>query len=156
MMPYDEIKNVHLTKNNTTVSPAQSSSVTLSVTHPNPSLYTVEVGNVNANTTLILSQAYDTGWKAYQIQNSKFKIQNYLNLALPFLFGTEIKDHVKVNNWENGWVLPNSTLNADNYTLDAKRYTLVLVFLPQYLQYLGFMLLLFPIFWCFRAKNLTK
>lgn len=160
MMPYDQIKNIHFIKKDTNITLAQPSPTTLSVSHPNTSLYTVEVGNVNANTTLILSQAYDTGWKAYRVKNyarpesgrGESRIMNYATLALPFWFGTEIKDHVKVNNWENGWVLPNSTLNADNYTLDAKRYTLVIVFLPQYLQYLGFLLLLLPIYWCFRRS----
>ena len=106
------------------------------------------------NLTLVLSQSFDKGWKAYEMkcQNSqpkadrplaeKFKCQ--IQFFLPFLFGRELRDHVLVNNWENGWKLS-----------DNKENTIIIVYLPQYLEYIGFALLLFvPLF--FIGKDKTR
>jgi len=78
---------------------------------------------------LTFSYSFDPGWKAYEVQNS-----NFLSLYLPFFFGKELKNHVLVNNWENGWLLENSHLSSVNSRL-------VIVFWPQYLEYLGFIIL---------------
>lgn len=93
------------------------------VAHPNEGLYIISSIDPNAQ-TLILSQAYDPGWKAYSVANSKWPIANSITFALPFFFGREIKEHTQVNNWANGWIIGNSP-------------ELVIVYLPQYLQYLG-------------------
>ncbi|OGK64581.1 hypothetical protein A2313_04085 [Candidatus Roizmanbacteria bacterium RIFOXYB2_FULL_41_10] len=61
---------------------------------------------------LILSQAFDPGWRAY-------------------LNGRELKEHVLVNNWANGWVIP------EDESGEVK-----IIFWPQYLQFLGFGLLI--------------
>lgn len=105
------------------------------VEHPNPSVYKIELGIMDheswENTTLVLSQAYHEGWKAYEISNSQFPISNFL----PFIFSNELKDHVLVNNWANGWTIDNSELGARNSEL-------IIVFWPQYLEYLGFVLMI--------------
>lgn len=72
---------------------------------------------------LTSNQAYNEGWKAY-LANNEF---------LPFLFGTELKSHVLVNNWENGWILDDNTLK--------KSERIIIVYLPQYLEYIGFIIL---------------
>lgn len=51
--------------------------------------------------------------------------------AFPFFFDTEIKDHVLVNNWENGWLLR-----------APEGRKIVIVFWPQYLEYVGFALII--------------
>ncbi len=95
--------------------------------------------NISAGTQIkdsriiIYPYSFDKGWKAYEMVSSQWSIVNGLQRALPFLFGRELKNHVKINGWQNGWI--------NNYTLDAKPYTLVIVFLPQYLEYLGFVFL---------------
>jgi hypothetical protein len=98
------------------------------VSHPNPSLYNIRLNNVtNLNATLILSQSFDSGWKAYTVDKL-----GLLNEIFPFLFGKEIKQHVLINNWENGWTIEPDTQNV------------VIVYLPQYLEYLGFIILIAP------------
>ena len=94
----------------------------------NDSLYTVGL-NATQNSYLTLSQSFDSGWKAYAVDKL-----NLFSELFPFLFGAEIKEHVLVNNWENGWAL-NS---------DTKSSNIVIIYLPQYLEYLGFILLLIP------------
>ncbi len=69
-----------------------------------------EVKLSNNPSQLILWQAYNPGWKAYQN-------------------GKESKTHVLVNNWANGW------------KLEGKGKVDV-VFWPQYLEYVGFGLLI--------------
>ena len=76
------------------------------------------------NSLVLLSQSYDPGWKAYRVADTNQKLTTDIKRALPFLFGIEVKDHVKVNNWANGWIIGN-------------RPQLVIVYLPQYLQYFG-------------------
>lgn len=91
-------------------------------------LYLYEVKNITGD-TIVLSQSFDNGWKAYSFDNSSF-----LHLMFPFLGGKKITDHVKVNNWANGWNLQDSTRNNK---------VIVVVYAPQYLQYIGFFLLVF-------------
>ncbi|HVF69645.1 MAG TPA: hypothetical protein VNA13_03710 [Xanthomonadales bacterium] len=90
----------------------------------------------SSSSTVVLNQAYQEGWHAYKIKNQKSKIKNYLNHAFPSIFGTEIKEHIIVNNWANGWNIGNWKLEIGNSS------TIVLVYLPQYLQYLGFSLVI--------------
>lgn len=90
--------------------------------------------NVSPNIPYIaLNQGFDNGWKAYEVDSK-------LGEIFPFLFGNELKDHVLVNNWANGWEIPQSNTNK----------TIVLFFLPQLLQWFGFLLIPLPfvvIFW---------
>ena len=60
---------------------------------------------------VILNQSYDPGWVA--------------------LADGKILRHVKVNNWANGWVLDDE-INPENVKI---------IFWPQYLEFLGFILL---------------
>lgn len=83
---------------------------------------------------LTLSQSFDDGWKAYRISCQLSVVSCKLKAVLPFLFFPEIKDHILVNNWENGWIIQRTTYNLQPTTI-------LIVYLPQYLQYLGFGLL---------------
>ena len=86
---------------------------------------------------LILPQSFEKEWKAYQVQSSNFKVQSWANTVFPFVFGKELKDHVLVNGWANGW-----ELNDPKAMKQFNNGTIVIVFLPQYLEYIGFLLLL--------------
>lgn len=106
------------------------SSAVKSVKHPNESLYVIRIdpSEIEAK-TLVLSQGYDEGWSAYQMEQKP----KFLQLMFPFVFGKKLDDHVQVNNWENGWIL-------DQSSTDNRQSSIVIVFLPQYLQYIGFVL----------------
>lgn len=75
--------------------------------HPN----NVEV----QNTTLVYYQSFDPGWKAW-------------------INGQELKSHILVNNWANGWKLSSN--------LPPQTSNIVIVFWPQYLEFAGFGLLI--------------
>lgn len=87
----------------------------MKVDHPNPAFYKITLDSQNP-ATLILSQSYHDGWKAFAVGKG-FQ---------------EIKNRVLVNNWENGWIL------------DGDETTIILFFLPQLLQWIGFGLLPIP------------
>ncbi|MBU3956754.1 hypothetical protein KKI19_00535 [Patescibacteria group bacterium] len=105
----------------------------LKVQHPNPSFYRIEKEPIN-NQIFVLSQAFHPGWQAYE-GNEK------IPTILTPLFGKRIKSHVLVNNWENGWILDNQS-------------KIDIIFLPQYLEYFGF--LIFLLFGCFTLIFLVK
>ena len=97
-----------------------------SVEHPNPSLYLVSLPTSTSSEILTLSQSFENGWKAYEVNNL-----GIISQIFPFMFGKEIKKHILVNNWANGWEIDN-----------VKEKSIIIVYLPQYLEYFGFILLL--------------
>src|SRR3989344_1261697 len=95
--------------------------------------------------TLVLSQSFDKGWKAYEVISDKGKAKSWINNVFPFVFGRELKEHVLVNNWANGWVIDSEKLKvksarppASSLAGEVGREKLIVVFWPQYLEYLGF------------------
>lgn len=92
-----------------------------------PSYYTYSVPRAEeyAGSTLVLYQSFHPGWNAYLVSGTN---SNGLNAIQN---GTPLTSHRRINNWANGWELP---LDTPTDT------TVVLVFWPQYLQYLGFII----------------
>lgn len=80
--------------------------------------------NFNKTDVLVFDQAYEKNWSAY-------------------LLGKKLKEHVLVNNWANGWVVDDKVdIN------DVK-----IIFWPQYLEYLGFLFLIFSFVWMIFLKK---
>lgn len=98
-----------------------------------------ELAGVQETEVAVLSQAFDPGWKAYLFEDVENEL-NWPQTYLPFLFGKEIKEHVLVNNWANGWNLKNLDLKGKEYNTH-----IIIVFWPQYLEYIGFLMLSIPI-----------
>jgi len=92
-----------------------------------------EVTGVQNTEIAVLSQAFDPGWKAYLFEDVKNEL-SWTATYLPFLFGKEIKEHVLVNNWANGWAL------RQGFAPQGK--SIVLIFWPQYLEFAGFGILI--------------
>lgn len=86
----------------------------------------------NGNPTIVnLNFSFEKGFRAYYLNcSSNFVCTIKASLA-PF-FTKEIPQHVLVNNWSNGWLV-----NGGDQ--------IVIIFLPQYLEYLGFILLFVPV-----------
>lgn len=123
------------------------------VSHPNPAYYNVSFPYPLNPTpyTLVLSQSFDPGWTAWE--------------RIPtFPYVRQLKNHVLVNNWENGWRLGSQKQNesratqaTQEHTFDSSAFdlsclscsTIVLFFLPQLWQWLGFALLPLPFLYLF-------
>jgi len=107
------------------------------------SSYTVLIADIKqsdtqADNVLSIDQAYDPGWLAYDLTGA-----NWLQRQVPILFADSLrlKDHVLVNNWANGWRLEERS-NEETRNKETGNREIVVIFWPQYLQYLGFAVLL--------------
>lgn len=127
------------------------SKVDFTTDHPNESVYRIRNIIIHDRTpfTIVLSQSYDNGWTAYKVTGSKSRVKQALNLYLPFVFGTKIKEHYKVNNWENGW-----TIDPTKLAQDKHEPQIIIVYLPQYFEYFGFILVI--ILACFLSLKYFK
>lgn len=137
-------------KNNPSINDLQSIEVSLFdyIKLSQIETYPTAAAQTEEKNVLVYSQSFDSGWKAYKIEKGEMKNEKYLSSFtsqlssfFPFLFGKEIKEHVLVNNWANGWVL-----NSQLSTLNSQ---LVIIFWPQYLEYLGFGILIGTFAWLF-------
>lgn len=134
-IPYDYLKNVTL--GNTNKQPSQIISINniaSNISHPNESLYYMNLKNeIKPDTILILSQSFNSGWTAYKVAKTDSFVRKFLNSYLPFIFGSKIKNHVMVNNWSNGWIIEEK--------IDSSKQSIVIVYMPQYFEYLGFVII---------------
>lgn len=83
----------------------------------------------SSSSTLVLPQSYSSGWIAFYFKGIKPVILN----------------HVLVNNWANGWTIPESSFQNP--------VSVYIFFWPQILEFLGFILLLPQLFWCLKPQN---
>lgn len=133
-IPYDTITSLEFVEDQAEeilIQKSESSHSSVDYSPVNPVEYQVEIDqdSISDDSTLVMSTAFDNGWIAYQSDNTWF----------PF-FGKRLEDHVLVNNWSNGWKLPSSTPLGTKYSaLGSSTY--VVLFWPQYLVYLGFLML---------------
>lgn len=134
-IPYTFLKTLRLDSglNNDFSSVDESRDVR--VRHPNETRYEIDFLKNVDDRYIVLSQGFDGGWKAYEVATSDWQLATSIKKMLPFLFGKKIGDHVVVNGWENGWLLDNKAIEQYN------NKTIVMVFLPQYLEFFGFGLL---------------
>jgi hypothetical protein len=134
LFPYENLKSLYLLLNKPVYNQNRSKIVfnDFEVVKKNYFFYQIKapLENVKSLPPIIyLSQSFHPGWKLYQMQNSKFKVQNWINTYHPFLFGKEIKEHIIINNWANAWRLPTTPYNLQ---------PIIIIFWPQYLEFIGF------------------
>lgn len=76
-----------------------------------------------------LGQGFDEGWGAFEIKNQIPKIKT----LMPWWFGERL-EQVKVDGWQNGFVLPDS----GSMIQDSRE--IAIIYWPQYLEWLGLLL----------------
>lgn len=97
--------------------------------------YEIQLPANARNGVIVLNQSYEPGWVALVKTN-----------VFPYV--AVIPDHVLVNNWANGWLLPEAGMSNypiiqfSNNPIESK--TIILFFLPQLLQWLGFAFIPLP------------
>ena len=105
--PYKFLKNLLFADNTLAENTEEIGDyIKVEVVHPNQSWYKVKPEKAG---TIVLSQAFDRGWVAFKGRE-------------------KIREHIMVNNWQNGWEV------SDNSEI-------TIVYLPQFLQYIGFALI---------------
>ncbi len=142
LFPYEELKSAKFIKNNSTLT-IPSFSDEFEAKKINYFTYKVVINNevIKRSNNLILYQSYDDGWIA--------------------ISGGKKLDHVLVNNWANGWEISSQKLEVSsqlkgkklipNYQLPT---TIIIIFWPQYLEFLGFGLLIVAFLFIIKQKNL--
>ena len=114
--------------------------------------YSANVEGVSDIGIINLPQGYDKGWLGYQLKTNTNSPLSKLAYFAPWFFGDRM-EHVEVNGWSNGWIVNNTT--KDNQIPDIE---VVLIFWPQYLQFVGFGILVITasalIFW--PAKKIRR
>ncbi|HCM38210.1 MAG: hypothetical protein UV61_C0019G0038 [Candidatus Gottesmanbacteria bacterium GW2011_GWB1_43_11] len=153
--PYPELTHLKSSPSNNPIETQVSK--TISVLHPNPAEYWVEIPGKNKDKTLILNQSYNAGWVAFA------KTQE-------FPYFQRLKDHVLVNNWANAWFLEEEPKSADQAPFDPstnssekdqsklrrrwnESLTIYIFFWPQILEFIGFALLPLPFLWILLKKS---
>lgn len=99
--------------------------------------------NIPDRAILILNQAYEKNWKAYYIDKDNFWTKYF-----PFIFGNEIADHVKINNWANGWLINDQVITGGD-----RKQSITILYWPQYLQFLGFWLMIIAFIYLILKKE---
>lgn len=110
-------------------------------------LYTASVNSETPYSYITLNQAFDKGWKAYLVSPNSTKQPSWL-LYLRTLTNSPIPEtqHQQINTWANAWLVPPGD------------YDLIIVYQPQFLQFLGFGLLLFipPLIYLQKHKKASE
>jgi len=94
--------------------------------------------------TLAYFYSFHKEFRAYAISSDSM-----LDKFLPFLSGTRLENHYRVNNWANGW-------EADCSLIDCNQSQFVIIFWPQYLQYVGFGVVLIALLFVIIKKDGSK
>lgn len=82
-----------------------------------PYLYIAKT--TSSHNYLIFQKPFNSHWKAYAIPDGSTGA-----ILFPFIFGKELKNHVFISNWSNGWEYQSPS-------------TVAIIFVPQYLEYAG-------------------
>lgn len=120
--PYNDLANEE--RGVITTPPEPQKPIGTMVTHAHPASYDVTIDSINDTNTLILSQAYNDSWKAYDISGL-----SPVKRLFPWVFGRLLTEHYTVNNWENGWQI-------SEHTSDVQ-----IIFFPQVFQFVGYVML---------------
>lgn len=128
LFPYEQIQNLAFSDGGRNTTTQSSFSSDFSSHKSNYYTYNVVVPSTHKNSLLILNQSFHPGWIAIMVTGYRLQV---------------LKNHVLVNNWENGWALPERSDQATSYTI---------LFWPQYLQYSGFILLLATGMWLWKKQ----
>ncbi len=96
----------------------------------NQTFYSASIPSTSSPSQLVLNQSYSPGWIA-------FYFDEYHRLKL--------LPHFEINNWANGWEIPSE--------ISSSKSNIYILFWPQLLEFLGFILLLFSLFWYLKPQN---
>ncbi|PJC23373.1 hypothetical protein CO058_03525, partial [candidate division WWE3 bacterium CG_4_9_14_0_2_um_filter_35_11] len=128
-IPYTWLKSIFVTKSEQEL--LDTNGITISKANKKAIYkYEVSVEKVESDSTeylddglIILNQSFENGWGLYTKDSCLFGI------ITSFMCKKANVKHVLANNWANAWVVPSASA------------TYVIIFWPQYLQFLGYLVL---------------
>ncbi|NTU46437.1 hypothetical protein HGA88_02325 [Candidatus Roizmanbacteria bacterium] len=131
--PYDQLKQTFFESKTTHPTNAKFA-YTIPAEKLNYYTYKVTIPDQKIS-TVILNQSFHPGWTAFVIPACRESTHAFPLSILDTLVPRCQNDvnHVIINNWANGWTIPQGTKEV------------VLIFWPQYLEYVGFGVLLLTV-----------
>jgi hypothetical protein len=127
LLPFDYLKKLRLVRNDLSQPPVKSD-FTGAVSAKKENYYTYRYdGILSQGEQLVLYQSFDPGWKMYRIDQSDF-----WQRTLPYFYAGKVNDHFIVDNWANGWTVPETKPGE----------TIMILFWPQLLEYAGIIALI--------------
>lgn len=131
LLPYNDLQNISFTKvDRSTQALSTAFSAPQKVHKRGYHVYVIDLtaDEMLNNEYVVLHQSFHKGWKAFVVASDG------ISHWVPFLAGRALDetDHVRINDWEQGWKLPESCAKGQ------EGCRIVLVFWPQYLQWIGF------------------
>ncbi|PIY69103.1 hypothetical protein COY90_02445, partial [Candidatus Roizmanbacteria bacterium CG_4_10_14_0_8_um_filter_39_9] len=120
-LPYSFLSQIKLQKAD--VNPIINGTIPIVSIKSNVPRYDVQT-DYETKSTIVLMQSFHEGWIAYEVYEN-----NTFAQLFPSMNGREIKEHILINNWANGW------------ELSPRKHNVVIIFWPQYLEFIGFGLL---------------
>jgi len=143
----------------------QKNNQSISSTHPAEFLYTVSLNPSlrgseadaaiqGSPSTLNLYQTQSPYWQAIEVTEADLRLPPWLLTAKIFFTYPYLNKlpHADAALWHNSWDLPASSLRGADATwlswmpLAGKSHSIVLIFLPQYLEFIGLAFLTTPLF----------
>ncbi len=125
----------------------------ISTTHPAEFLYTTSVilSEVEGSpSTLNLYQTQSPYWQAIEVTEADLGLPTWLlttKIFFTYPYLTKLP-HDDTNLWHNSWHLPLTVIASDLTAVAGARqsHSIVIIFLPQYLEFLGLAFLITPLF----------
>jgi hypothetical protein len=102
-------------------------------------LYNLSIDSKTDPGLIVLSQGFDGGWVAYKADDFQLPLPG-LRLLSP-TFADDKLEHLKINSWANGWFVPEG------------QHRVIILYWPQYLEYLGFALLFVILIWLLARRD---
>jgi len=153
-VPLNFLKSISISPPTTNNSEPTTNNQELSSAHPSEFLYTVTIPhpkneNQQPITSLNLHQTKSPYWQAVQVSAKDLKLPAWLLTTKIFFnyFKLTKLTHNDSNFWYNSWLVPTQVTNNSEPT------TLTLIYLPQYLEFIG--LAIFPLAFLFVIANLV-
>lgn len=119
-IPFHIISNIKLIKNTQMVT---NNDTEIQINKLTPYKYEISNKKLLEKDVIYFDQSYHSGWKAFIINNNSY------SKVLPYFFGTELKNHIKINNWANGWQLSEEIPSYKS---------IMIIFWPSLLMYCGY------------------
>lgn len=161
--PYNYLSQIKLNDKDIQSLPVDEIAVSSQVIASNPFQYSLQIDTLKSefkNNFVVLNQSYHAGWAAYVIKDDPSGLKRFIRTTLPFLYGENLKEHVLVNNWANAWRIGQNQPRLNRGQLNrlksveiSKKQNVVIIFWPQYLEFLGFGLLLIALLFVIRIRN---
>jgi len=170
-IPLNFLKDINISKSSsvisTVVEKSQITTSDISSNHPAEFLYTVSIsssvipsGVEGSHSTLNLYQTKSSYWKAVQVSEKDLRLPTWLLVSKIFFSYPQLTklNHYNTNSWFSSWLLPQYTVIPSGVegSQNTKQIYLALIYLPQYLEFIGLALIPFSLIFLIISHQVVR